>query len=159
MYPSTGRRGIKPRDQIIKPDPFLKDECHRPDCRTVKRDGGNKCKETCYQVNINYSITCDACEALRDKGDCNIQHVYITETSRGSYQRFKGHLEQHKNKRSFMCKHAEDEHDGDMNIKFSIRKEAVDLDPMRRVLRESIRVVNSEENRRIKSMNTIEEYF
>ena len=85
--------------------------------------------------------------------------MYIGETSRGSYQRLKGHLEQYKNKKGFMWKHAEDEHDGDMNIKFTIRREAVDPDPMRRVLRESIRIVNSEENSRIKLMNTKEEYF
>ena len=151
--------GNKLRDQIIKPDPFPKDKCHRPDCRTVKRGGDDKCKETCFQGNINYSITCDACEALRDKGDSIVQHMYIGETSRGSYQRFRGHLEQYKNKKGFMWKHAEDEHDGDMNIKFTIRREAVDPDPMRRVLRESIRIVNSEENSRIKLMNTKEEYF
>ena len=58
-----------------------------------------------------------------------------------------------------MWKHAEECHNGSMDLKFSIRRVASDPDPMRRILRESIRITNGEEREDIKLMNTKEEFF
>ena len=58
-----------------------------------------------------------------------------------------------------MWKHAEEEHSGRLDVDFSIFRHRVDQDPMRRILRESIRIVSAESNDSIKLMNTKEEYF
>ena len=152
--------GTKLRDKLIKQDPFPKMKCFRPDCTTTKnQSAGVGCGETCFQANVNYLITCDTCEEARMKGECDTKYIYIGETARGTYQRFKGHLDQYRSRKGFMWKHAEELHHNNTNLKFSVKREAVDKDPMRRVLRESVRINNSEENEKIKLMNTRDEYF
>ena len=44
----------------------------------------------------------------------------------------------------FMLKHILEKHGGDMKNEFMIKREKVDKDPMRRILRESIRIENAE---------------
>ena len=152
--------GKRLKDQLIRPDPVRKERCTRSDCRTiVKGTNGAGCRETCYQGNVNYEITCDLCEEKRVEDGSNIQHLYDGESSRGTYERLKGHLDQYKSKKGFMWKHAEECHNGSMDLKFSIRRVASDPDPMRRILRESIRITNGEEREDIKLMNTKEEFF
>ena len=145
--------GSRLRDMLVQPDPFPKLKCAREDCRT-KRKNGQDCQETCYQGHVNYTIECEDCS--RDK---NKKCIYIGETGRGCYERFKGHKDQYKSRKGFMWKHAEEEHSGRLDVDFSIFRHRVDQDPMRRILRESIRIVSAENNDSIKLMNTKEEYF
>ena len=152
--------GSKLKDQLMRPDPFPKETGSRIDCRTVsKGNDRTDCRETCFQGHVNYSITCDTCENLREEDPSCILYVYIGETARGCYERFRGHIESYKQKKGFMWKHAEEVHSGSMNIKFSIRREAVDPDPMRRIVRESVRINDKEWRSDVKLMNTKDEFF
>ena len=145
--------GSRLRDMLVQPDPFPKLKCARDDCQT-KRKNGQDCRETCFQGHVNYTIECDDCEKDQDR-----KCIYIGETGRGCYERFKGHKEQYRYKKGFMWKHAEEEHSGRLDVSFSIFRHRIDQDPMRRILRESIRIVNAEKDNSVKLMNTKEEYF
>ena len=58
-----------------------------------------------------------------------------------------------------MHKHEIENHRGARQIEYLIKREKVDKDPMRRILRESIRIESAVKNRAIKLMNTKEEHF
>ena len=68
-----------------------------------------------------------------------------------------------------MWEHAEDAHDGKGDVEFVIKVDKKDSDPMRRVIRESIRIKNARtaeeegirdnEGRKTKLLNTKNEYF
>ena len=149
--------GVKLCHQLVRPDPFPRKNCPRPDCKTIKDKDHDSCYETCYQGNVNYIITCDTCE--NTKTDKEIKNIYIGETSRGCYERMKGHLEQYRGKKGFMFKHAVDHHNSAMDLKFSITRERIDKDPLRRIIRESVRINNSEFSETTNLMNTKEEFF
>ena len=152
--------GSKLKDQLVRLDPFPKDTCSRSDCSTTSKGNDRTgCRETCFQGNVNYSITCDTCERQRKEDPSCVLYIYIGETARGCYERFKGHLESYRQKKGFMWKHAEEAHNGSMNLKFSIKREAVDPEPMRRIIRESIRINDMEWRSDVKLMNTKEEFF
>ena len=78
---------------------------------------------------MNYTIECEDCSR-----DQNKKCIYIGETGRGCYERFKGHKDQYKSRKGFMWKHAEEEHSGRLDVNFSIFRHRVDQDPMRRIL-------------------------
>ena len=87
----------------------------------------------------------------------NVRYEYRGESSRGCYKRFEGHLKAGQN--GFMHKHENENHGGNREIEYVIKRERVDKDPMRRVLRESIRIESAANDRSIKLMNTKEEHF
>ena len=60
-------------------------------------------------------------------------YMYVGETARGRYEWFRGHREIYKQKKGFMCNHAEEVHNERTMLTFSIKREAVDPDPMRRI--------------------------
>ena len=153
--------GIKLCHLLVRPDPFPKSSCGRSECRTIsKRRGQNEgCFETCFQGHVNYTITCDACEDERKSGRSDVVRVYVGETARGCYERYKGHESQYKAKTGFMFKHAVEHHGGEMGLSFSVNRECVDRDPLRRVLRESVRINEMMKRKKTELLNTREEYF
>ena len=58
-----------------------------------------------------------------------------------------------------MYKHAVEKHGGDLDNEYVIKRERIDKDPMRRILRESIRIDNTEKERTKVLMNSKEEHF
>ena len=59
----------------------------------------------------------------------------------------------------FMHQHTTEKHDEQHGIKYIIKRERVDKDPMRRQLRESIRIENDSKNELIELLNSKEEHF
>ena len=57
-----------------------------------------------------------------------------------------------------MFKHAVEAHGGREDLKFYIVREKIDKDPMRRILRESIRIREKEMMENVQLMNTEEEF-
>ena len=150
--------GKRMKEQMIKPDPFSVERCSRSDCRTISRRK-NGCGETCFQGNVNYTITCDECERQREEDPSCTLYMYIGESARGCYERLRGHMDCYSQKKGFMWKHAEEVHGGSKDLSFSIVREAVDPDPMRRIIRESVRINQNEWRSDVKLMNTKDEFF
>ena len=90
--------------------------------------------------------TCDTCKEQRQRDPSYTLYMYIGETDRGCYEWFRAHIETYKQKKGFMWKHAEEVHNASTKLTFSIKREAVDLDPMRRIIRESVRINGNEWN-------------
>ena len=144
---------------LIKPDPFPKETCDRPDCDL------KNCREKCYQGHINYSIKCISCE----ESNSNTKYVYLGESSRGSYNRSKQHKEAYKNKSGFMWDHDVEEHGGVADVKYETESIVRDRDPMRRIIRESVRIQNARrdagnnvkdvDGKVVKLMNRKDEWF
>ena len=86
--------------------------------------------------------------------------MYIGETSRGCYIRYLQEKAQcNPRAAGFMWKHVEEKHNGDRATEFAIRRERIDPDPMRRVIRESLRIEKVEKDPSVILMNTKEEHF
>ena len=75
------------------------------------------------------------------------------ESSRGCYVRGKQHREDYRNRKEFMWDHDLKEHGGTSDVRFEIELVAKDRDPMRRVIRESIRIRNARKNERQADVN------
>ena len=143
--------------KLVRSDPFPVGDCNREGCKTVVKGVERGCKGTCWQQHVNYTIVCKECEIERREGVKNVRYEYRGESSRGCYKRFESHLRAGQN--GFMHKHEIENHRGARQIEYLIKREKVDKDPMRRILRESIRIESAVKNRAIKLMNTKEEHF
>ena len=143
---------------MVRPDPFPAESCGRQQCRTVKKAIDGKCENTCWQQHTNYSVFCKSCEERRGEGEK--KHVYIGESSRGCYSRFNQEKEEYDlQKGGFMYKHAQACHEGSKDVEFIIKRESIDKDPMRRIIRESVRIEKALTDKSIEMMNTREEHF
>ena len=149
--------GTKLRDQLIKSDPFPNKECGRKDCKMPE------CKERCYAGHVNYTIVCKSCESINH---CE-KYVYMGESSRGGYIRYKQHFNKYKTKSGFMWDHDVLKHGGTGEVEFEVERVVKDGDPLRRVIRESVKLqhTNREEGCRdgngvvVNLMNRKNEYF
>ena len=160
--------GEKLRNRLMRADPFPRKNCSRPDCPVVTR-GMAECRETCYQGHATYRARCNTCKQAREKAraegceeaDIPPDYVYIGETSRGIYVRQEGHIKQYKSPKEsgFMIKHANEVHEGDKSLQFSFERTATDRDPMRRIIRESVQILETREDRSCQLMNSKDEYF
>ena len=152
--------GIKLKDMLVRPDPFPMETCGRNDCQTVTgRNETGQCKNTCWQQHINYTVFCTACKEEYERGSGQ-KYEYIEESSRGCYTRYKQELSEYTPKiKGFMYKHAADKHEGSTQVEFKIKRENIDKDPMRRILRESIRIEREKKNKSKILMNSRDEHF
>ncbi len=165
--------GKKLVSQLMKGDPFPRTKCFRTDCPVVVR-GQEYCKETCFQGHATYAARCRLCTEERREAvaegdpDPPPDYVYVGETSRGLYIRSKGHHAQYKSKKNkknedesegFMTRHAEERHGGRRDVTFSFERTATDRDPMRRVLRESVQIINAREYTNTVLLNGKDEFF
>ena len=154
--------GDKLKDMLVRPDPFPRPECNRADCQTVtsgKRGRQEQCKNTCWQQHVNYTVTCVKCNEKAEKGEGK-QHVYIGESSRGCHTRFKQELDEYNPKdKGFMYMHALKEHGGSREVAFKIQRHSIDSDPMRRILREGIRIERARKDGTKVVMNSKNEHF
>ena len=141
--------GNKLQHSLMKNDPFPRERCHRANCPLITDKGG--CKEKCYQEHVNYTITCTAC---KDK-----TVIYIGESSRGCYIRYEQHMADYRRKEGFMWEHAQEYHQGQTDIKFSMIRVATDRDPMRRIVRESIRIIENRKDETVHLLNSKKEWF
>ena len=77
------------------------------------------------------------------------RQIYCGETSRGCHMRFVGHLSKYNECKGFMWEHTDKAHNGergqDPARDFYMKLCKVDKDPIRRVVRESIRIKNGRE--------------
>ena len=146
--------------QLIKPDPFARDTCGRPECRTVTKGTKGPCKGTCWQQQVNYTVICKKCEEKAEKGEGK-RSLYMGESSRGCNTRFQRELRKINPKANgYMHEHIEKKHDGNLNKEeFVINRHSVDKDVMRRIVRESIRIEAAEKDPSITLMNRKEEHF
>ena len=154
-------------------DPFPRNKCSRDDCTTVVK-GKEGCQETCFQQNATYIARCNLCTTTREeaisrgvpKQEIPPEHRYVGETSRGLYERHKTHKTEYmarpkegKERTGFMHRHSEECHGGRRDLKFSMERTSSDRDPMRRVLRESVQILETRRNKDVKMMNGKDEYF
>ena len=153
--------GTKLQHSLMRSDPFPRERCHRPDCPVSQGDRG--CRDQCFQCHVNYTIKCVRCEEARinsiqlaaerdrdsnEEGGETAEHpprfVYGGESSRGCYERFSQHVAKYKSRDNFMWHHVRDVHGGEMGEDphgdFFMQQEGVDVDPIRRILRESVRI-------------------
>ena len=155
--------GSRLRNELFRPDPFQKERCFREDCPVQVGDG--YCRETCFQAHINYAIHCEWCRARRQASNgqdsSTPDYVYVGETSRGCYNRFKQHQAAYRVREGFMWDHAEEVHSGAEDVKYSMKVEARDSDPMRRVVRESVRIseMREREGSEVVLLNGKDEWF
>ena len=153
--------GDKLKDILVRPDPFPRVDCSRADCQTVtsRRGRPGQCKNTCWQQHINYTVTCVACDKDAERGQGE-RYVYIGESSRGCHTRFKQEREDCNPKdKGFMYTHAVEKHGGDLNNEFKIQRHCIDRDPLRRVLREGLRIEEARKDRSKVVMNSKSEHF
>ena len=145
--------GNKLKDILVRQDPFPRVSCGREKCPI-----GRICKERCYQGHVNYEMVCVECEENRKDGEK--KYVYFGETSRGGYIRNEGHCQAYrKGEEGFMVNHAREVHQGRKDLKFSMRCSTRDPDPLRRVLRESVKIKRASCDKSVTLMNSKNEYF
>ena len=158
---------------LVRPDPFPRKTCGREKCPITTDD--KECRERCFQGHVNYRIKCIKCEKARllsmvtdpDRRDHPPEFAYHGETSRGCYTRYSQHKEDYKRKEGILWEHAQEHHDGEQNNIYSMTQESIDKDPMRRVVRESVKITATraiERKRKRKSgqfvlMNRKNEWF
>ena len=134
--------GKTTRSAVSTSDPFPRESCMRDGCPLSRSDKG--CRSRCYKSNINYTYTCTRCEQEQISTDGEEQQVaqYRGESSRTSYSRNRDHQKLFRQRNdSFMWDHIAEKH-GEETSGEDFRMELckVDRDPMRRVLREAIRI-------------------
>ena len=138
--------GVSLRNSMVRSDPFPRDKCDREDA----------CKDRCHQCHCNYTLSCRECdEKVREAANaenadvsCNdkpVRFLYVGESCRGCLTRFEQHMEMYKSAKNFMWEHARDIHNRtdtshDVYQDFDMRLEGVDRDPLRRVVREAVRI-------------------
>ena len=153
--------GSKLEHSLMRSDPFPRQRCQRADCPVGTEDEG--CKDACFQNHVNYTIMCVRCENSRREWKEQATHpndnavsnseadnsppprcIYCGEYSRGCYVRFGQHIAKYKQRKNFMWRHVEEYHGGvmgpDPHKDFFMKLEAIDVDPIRRILRESVRI-------------------
>ena len=151
-------------------DPFPRSTCYRQDCPVIRK-GKEGCGETCFQQNATYIARCVLCTEDRERARAEGEPLkeewrYVGESSRGLYVRHKGHraeytakLKGDEKRAGFMHRHAEEQHGGKRDLRFSMERTSAGSCPMRRVIRESVQIVNTRELRGVKMMNASDEYF
>ena len=170
--------GNKLKNHLVRPDPFVSETCSKEDCETKDCKG-----KKCFQGHVNYKIECLTC--LQQNEDTpethpNLQpphqedakkqkYIYYGETARGTHVRFKQHKAAYRARNGFMWDHDKEIHEGKGESEYEICAEKRDCDPLRRVLRESIRITKArkleeeetrdEEGRVTKVMNRKGEFF
>ena len=89
----------------------------------------------CRSKNVGYEIGCDDCS--------NIKSVtYHGETSKNAYVRGAKHLENYKYKiqNSALYKHAQTDHQGSMEVKYSMKVKTKFKDTLTRQVNEGVRI-------------------
>ena len=143
---------------LVRPDPFPTEDCGRITCQTVCGDIHGKCKNTCWQNHINYTVYCKECET-QGANDCK-RHIYVGESSRGCHTRFLQEKKQcNPSSQGFMWNHVVEHHGGDTRTEFVVRRECIDSDPLRRVVREAVRIEKYMKDPSVVLMNGKEEHF
>ena len=90
--------GVQLKRQLQRLDPHRTGKCDGSDCLVCTSGGKGPCREN----GVNYSITCEECEATD-----NQERVYIGETARTPYIRGREHMEdlRHRREKSTLWKH------------------------------------------------------
>ena len=150
--------GRKLKDVLTKQDPFPRKSCEREQCPI-----GKECQERCYQDHVNYEMECNECEEGRKADSSRKKYVYYGESSRGCFIRNEGHVQAYKKRdgkeEGFMWNHAKEVHGEKKDIKFKMKRNTVDKDPMRRVLRESVKINRAKKEGVVLLMNSKNDYF
>ena len=143
---------------LVRPDPFPTEDCGRITCQTVCGDIHGRCKNTCWQNHVNYTVYCKECET-QGANDCK-RHIYVGESSRGCHTRFLQEKKQcNPSIQGFMWNHVVEHHGGDTRTEFVVRRECIDSDPLRRVVREAVRIEKYMKDPSVVLMNGKEEHF
>ena len=159
--------------RLMAADPFPRAKCFREDCPVIVT-GKEGCQETCFQQHATYIARCNLCADTRNEAisrraprqEIPPDHRYVGETSRGLYERHKGHKSEYTvrvkegvERSGFMHRHAVECHGGRRDLKFNMERTSSDRDPMRRVIRESVQILDTRKLKSVKMMNGKDEYF
>ena len=136
------RSGTMLKRILHKSNPWAKEPCEKPDCLVCM--GGEENAGECKRRNVVYRTCCLKC---KEKGEGN-ERYYFGESSRTAYERGKEHLNDFKdmNLDSHMAKHAVVEHQGDTNIKFSMKVMKVHMTAFRRQIHEAVLIQRNQKN-------------
>ena len=149
--------GSKLKNSLVRSDPFPREDCGK---KCPLKSETTSCNDRCYQSHCNYLISCKLCdEAIvtgnggddqggEDEGNSALEyvrHLYVGESCRGCFTRFQQHAEKYSRQENFMWYHLQDVHgktdaSEDASQYFSMRRAAVDRDPLRRVVREAVKM-------------------
>jgi hypothetical protein len=128
---------------VQRADPWKEQNCERPECIVCLQGKGD-----CEKESVRYRVTCAECEE---------EFVYEGETSANGYHRGKQHIDlyhsrsQVNREKSFMWKHAEDQHDGRMiDYKMEVLQQYIE-DPMGRQINEGVWVEHTPVDRLLNS--------
>ena len=134
------RSGTMIQQILHKSNPWAKEPCDRADCLVCR--GGEENAGECKRRNVVYRTCCLKC---KEKGE---NRYYYGETSRSSYERGKEHQADSisMSTDSHMVKHAVVEHEGDTEIKFSMKVLKVHRTAFRRQIHEAVMIQRNEQN-------------
>ena len=108
------RPGPSLKQLLTKSNPFQREGCSRPHCPW----GGQDCKEKCFKESIGYNIRCRRCISTEIPST-----VYVGESARSAYTRFRGHIQDLKGSmknprtKSWMGDHIREVHGGSWDSK------------------------------------------
>ena len=161
------RGGSTVQRQLVRSNPFPREECGREDCGMCAQKAS---KGMCYKSNVGYSYVCNRCEFARnqqmERGATDEQttaYKYIGETGRTPYTRHLWHMSKYRSKYrnqdnrqpsqeeeeevggTFMWSHARDHHGGSLGPDegakdFKMEFEGSFRDPMSRQVDEAVRM-------------------
>ena len=126
-----GGRSFK--STLVNTNPGRSTGCTKSDCFSCKDNKGEG--GDCRAKNVGYEIVCEDCS-----GDKTV--TYHGETSKNTYVRGKKHLENYKYKlpNSALYKHAQSDHQGSMNVNYSMKVKSKFRDTLTRQVNEGVRI-------------------
>ena len=118
---------------MVKSDPFAGGKCHPVDCLPCK---AGVLDSKCSKRNVLYESECLSC--LKEGKSA----IYIGESSRSAYERSSEHLDGYKSRNTdnHMWRHAQSEHEGNMNLEWKFTVIRVFQKALARQLNEAVRV-------------------
>ena len=132
-----GGRTLK--STLVKTNPSRNIGCNTDNCLPCKNGQGQG--GDCRKTNIGYELGCDNCAGVKSV-------VYYGESSQNAYVRGLKHQEnfKYKIKSSPLFKHAQTDHQGDMNVKYSMKVKTKFADTLTRQVNEGVRISRSHNN-------------
>ena len=126
-----GGRSMK--STLVNTNPSRTKGCTKNDCFPCK--AGRGAGGDCRKKNIGYEIGCDDCSEAKTV-------AYHGETSKNAYVRGLKHLENYKYKtqNSALYKHAQTDHQGSMEVKYSMKVKSTFKDTLTRQVNEAVRI-------------------
>ena len=126
--------GRQVKSMLQRNNPGKTRGCNSPDCLACKQGRGKG--GDCRKNNVGYELVCDLCGA---ESVC-----YVGETAQNVYTRGLKHIANYRGKQkdSPLWKHAQMEHEGSLEVSFSMKVVKAFTDPLTRQVNEAVRIEN-----------------